>query len=69
LSTAAQEYKAKRMKELYKKESLKKPTKKFNRCNECGRSRAYVRQFGLCRICLRDKAYKGLLPGVTKASW
>ena len=40
-----------------------------NRCNLCGRSRAYMRRFGVCRICFRELAMKGELPGVTKASW
>ncbi len=40
-----------------------------NRCNICGRSRAYIRQFGLCRLCFRELAMKGDLPGVLKASW
>ena len=40
-----------------------------NRCNLCGRSRAYMRKFGVCRICFRDLAHKGELPGVVKASW
>jgi len=40
-----------------------------NRCNICGRSRAYMRKFGICRICFRDLASKGELPGVIKASW
>ncbi len=40
-----------------------------NRCNLCGRSRAYMRQFGLCRLCFRQLAMKGDLPGVLKASW
>ncbi len=40
-----------------------------NRCNICGRSRAYLRQFGLCRLCFRQLAMKGELPGVLKASW
>jgi len=40
-----------------------------NRCSLCGRSRAYMRKFGICRICFRDLAHKGELPGVTKASW
>ncbi len=41
----------------------------YNRCKICGRPRAYFRKFGLCRICLRDMASRGLLPGVTKSSW
>lgn len=40
-----------------------------NRCIRCGRSRAYIRKFGLCRLCFRDLAHKGQLPGVKKASW
>ena len=40
-----------------------------NRCQLCGRSRAYMRKFGLCRLCFRELAHKGQLPGVTKASW
>jgi small subunit ribosomal protein S14 len=40
-----------------------------NRCKRCGRSRAYIRKFGLCRICFREMASQGQLPGVTKSSW
>ncbi|MCE5203528.1 MAG: type Z 30S ribosomal protein S14 [Coriobacteriales bacterium] len=40
-----------------------------NRCTRCGRPRAYYRQFGLCRVCLRELASRGELPGVKKASW
>lgn len=40
-----------------------------NRCHLCGRSRAYIRKFGVCRICFRQLAHKGELPGVVKASW
>ncbi|HEX7042926.1 MAG TPA: type Z 30S ribosomal protein S14 [Patescibacteria group bacterium] len=40
-----------------------------NKCNLCGRSRAYMRRFGLCRMCFRELAQKGELPGVLKASW
>ncbi len=41
----------------------------YNRCNICGRPRAYIRKFGLCRICFREMALKGQLPGVVKSSW
>jgi small subunit ribosomal protein S14 len=41
----------------------------YTRCNRCGRSRAYLRQFGVCRICFRELALKGEIPGVVKASW
>jgi small subunit ribosomal protein S14 len=40
-----------------------------NRCMRCGRSRAYMRKFGVCRICFRELASTGKLPGVTKSSW
>jgi len=43
--------------------------RKYNRCHRCGRSRAYLRKFGMCRICVRELALSGNLPGVTKASW
>jgi ribosomal protein S14 len=39
------------------------------RCRMCGRPRAIYRKFGLCRICFRDMASQGLIPGVRKASW
>ena len=44
-------------------------TRKYNRCFNCGRPTAYMRKFGLCRICFREMALKGEIPGVTKASW
>ncbi|HOA47648.1 MAG TPA: type Z 30S ribosomal protein S14 [Candidatus Paceibacterota bacterium] len=52
--------------------SQKKPkytTRKVRRCFRCGRKRGYMREFGLCRICFREMANKGVLPGVKKASW
>jgi small subunit ribosomal protein S14 len=41
----------------------------YHRCRRCGRARAYLRKFGLCRICFRELALKGDIPGVVKASW
>lgn len=41
----------------------------YTRCRVCGRSRAVYRKFGLCRICLRELAHRGQIPGMTKASW
>ena len=52
--------------------SLRKPkfaVRQHNRCKLCGRPRAYLRMFGICRICFRNMAHKGLIPGVVKASW
>jgi small subunit ribosomal protein S14 len=41
----------------------------YNRCRRCGRPRGYIRKFGICRICFRELALNGDIPGVTKASW
>ncbi|MCH8978893.1 MAG: type Z 30S ribosomal protein S14 [Armatimonadetes bacterium] len=41
----------------------------YNRCSLCGRPRGYIRYFGICRICFREHAHQGLLPGVVKSSW
>ena len=52
--------------------SKRKPkfrVRQHNRCGRCGRSRAYLRRFGVCRICFRELASVGRLPGVTKSSW
>jgi len=43
--------------------------REYNRCQICGRPRAYYRKFGMCRICLRKLASEGKLPGVVKSSW
>ncbi|MFO7929520.1 MAG: type Z 30S ribosomal protein S14 [Candidatus Humimicrobiaceae bacterium] len=51
------------------KKEPKFSTRKYNRCNRCGRSRGYYRKFGLCRICLRELAHEGKIPGLTKSSW
>jgi small subunit ribosomal protein S14 len=40
-----------------------------NRCKLCGRPRGYIRRFALCRICFRELALEGKIPGVAKASW
>ncbi len=44
-------------------------TRQHNRCKICGRPRAYIRKFGLCRLCFRGLALKGEIPGVSKSSW
>lgn len=52
--------------------SKKKPkfsTRSVNRCFKCGRNRGYMKKFGLCRICFREMANKGEIPGVKKSSW
>jgi len=59
-------------KSLYEKTFNKKPkyaVRLRNRCRLCGRPRAYIRKFSLCRICFRQLALLGNLPGVKKSSW
>ena len=51
------------------KKEPKYSTRKVNRCRNCGRARGYMRKFGLCRICFRELASEGKIPGVKKASW
>ncbi|MEI6133417.1 MAG: type Z 30S ribosomal protein S14 [Desulfomonile sp.] len=43
--------------------------REYNRCQICGRPRAYYRKFQLCRICLREQALRGTVPGMIKSSW
>lgn len=43
--------------------------RQHNRCKLCGRPHAYMRKFGICRICFRELSYRGEIPGVRKASW
>ncbi len=43
--------------------------RQYHRCPLCGRSRGYLRTFNMCRICFRNRALRGEIPGVTKASW
>ncbi|MCM8805917.1 MAG: type Z 30S ribosomal protein S14 [Candidatus Omnitrophica bacterium] len=54
-------------------EKMKKEPKfkvrKRNRCWRCGRPRGYIKKFGICRVCFRQLASQGEIPGVTKASW
>jgi len=49
--------------------SQKYKTRNYSRCNKCGRPRAVFKKFGLCRICLRELAHQGVIPGMTKSSW
>ena len=44
-------------------------TRAYTRCNRCGRPHGVLRKYGICRICFRELAYKGQIPGVKKASW
>ena len=51
------------------KRKAKYKVRAYSRCNRCGRPRAVYRKFGLCRICLRELAHNGSIPGMTKSSW
>jgi len=53
----------------YREQRRKYKVRVRNRCQLCGRPRGYIRRFGLCRICFRELALKGHIPGVVKASW
>ncbi len=53
----------------YREERRKFASQVRNRCTRCGRPRAVYRKFGLCRICLRELAHQGVIPGMTKSSW
>jgi len=61
MATKAQRLKSKR--------EPKFSTRRVRRCELCGRPRAVYRKFGICRICFRELAHKGQIPGVRKASW
>jgi small subunit ribosomal protein S14 len=67
--TLLKECKEKKLKWRDVKDRLQFSTRAYTRCNNCGRPKAVYRKFGICRICFRLMALKGLLPGVRKASW
>ncbi len=54
---------------FYRNQRKKYKVQIRNRCRRCGRARGYIRRFGLCRICFRELALEGKIPGVVKASW
>ncbi len=56
-------------KEKREDSKLKYANRYRNRCKLCGRGRGYMRKFGVCRLCFRELALKGEIPGVRKASW
>ena len=51
------------------KRTPKYGVRKYSRCQRCGRARGYLKKFGICRICFRDLALRGEIPGVRKSSW
>ena len=58
----------KSLKVKQQREQKYKP-REYNRCKICGRPHAYIRKFGIWRVCFRELAHKGEIPGVKKASW
>ncbi len=60
---------AKKSKIIKSQRPPKYRVQRHNRCLRCGRPRAYMRRFGLCRICFRELALAGQIPGVRKSSW
>lgn len=60
---------AKLSKIVKSKRPAKYKVQQRNRCKLCGRPRAYMRKFGLCRICFRELAVTGVIPGIRKSSW
>jgi small subunit ribosomal protein S14 len=60
---------AKKSKEVRELKKLKYKNQYRSRCALCGRPRGYMRKFGLCRLCFREYAHRGEIPGIKKASW
>ena len=60
---------AKLSKIVQSKRPQKYKVQQRNRCQLCGRPRAYMRKFGMCRICFRELAVTGVIPGIRKSSW
>jgi len=60
---------AKKSKMAQSRRTPKFKVRAYNRCMVCGRPRAFIRKFALCRICFRNRALHGEIPGVVKASW
>ena len=54
---------------IFREQRRKYPTQVRTRCGKCGRPRGYMRKFRLCRICFRELALEGMVPGVVKSSW
>lgn len=60
---------AKRSMVVKQQRQQKFKVREYSRCNRCGRPHAVIRKFGVCRICFRELAYAGKIPGIRKASW
>ena len=55
--------------EIKQRRPAKFSSQQYNRCQNCGRRHGYIRRFQICRICFRELASQGKIPGVVKASW
>ncbi|NLC02913.1 MAG: type Z 30S ribosomal protein S14 [Tissierellia bacterium] len=60
---------AKKSLKVKQRRKQKFSSQEYTRCNICGRPHAVLRKYGICRICFRELAHKGEIPGVRKASW
>ena len=60
---------AKTSKKVSQKRGSKFAVRNYTRCERCGRPHGVLRKYGICRICFRELAYKGQIPGVKKSSW
>ncbi|MBR3357787.1 MAG: type Z 30S ribosomal protein S14 [Solobacterium sp.] len=60
---------AKTSQKIRNKRPAKFSTREYTRCERCGRPHSVLRKYKVCRICFRELAYKGQIPGVKKASW
>lgn len=60
---------AKTSKKIQQVRKAKFSTQSYSRCRICGRPHGYLKKYGICRICFRNLAYNGEIPGVKKASW
>ncbi len=60
---------AKKSKIVSQQREPKFKVRAYTRCNRCGRPHSVLKKYGICRICFRELAYKGQIPGVTKSSW
>ncbi|MGI6537727.1 MAG: type Z 30S ribosomal protein S14 [Caldicoprobacterales bacterium] len=60
---------AKKSMKVKQQRAPKFSTRSYTRCGLCGRPRSVLRKFGICRVCFRELAHKGQIPGVRKASW
>jgi len=69
MATTAKQAKDRRLEKAHRAKTPKLRCRQRHRCWRCGRPRGYLRKFGICRLCFRQLALNGEIPGVIKASW